>query len=643
MEPPSDHYHTKQSFSLGRSFKLDRFLRSSRCKEETTALVAPVPHLLDSNFPPTDDERQKILGAIASARERLILHQSSDVRSRNSLSNGNPIHIQTTTHPFENFIKAQESLLSAFRLLPGEILELIFILCIPEFGPYRWCFESWRSHQSLHISQTCRRWRNLALNIPRLWACLATTDLTNNYVPHKVNKYSDYEFIGEILQRSRGEDLRLYITAPPEYRIPLGHPVVDLLIQNAHRWAAVFIRGSTETARIVFDTRHQYPKLKELEFRFSGEPSYGLSAPIIAPLLRDFSTCGIQYSHLYLPYHQLRAYRECSFGTEGRPGSLANILTQSPDIEKLELFGYGYSVQGVLIIDIRLQNLTALHLTPDNHHGGWEHVYRLLDKLILPSLESLKVGSCTESVLASISSLIYRSSYYYSPLRSLSIIYSKIYPGTLSALLRLTSRLEELDVDFPPLVDLLDLIASTASGSASPRLIPHIKRVVLRTQTKDVYGNESTVIALTRAIFNRGVSQNRNFEVDRYFTGGRRLMKTSFRLVFPDVQAAHAAQLALYTWTQSQLPSFHNNDESIKKIVDNLESLFAKLIKELPELRGGVVSRKRRFNLGFSSRLNRIMSELEQKELTMRRGLLALMVRFSTYIIVSSNQEISNE
>ncbi|PPQ92981.1 hypothetical protein CVT25_000182 [Psilocybe cyanescens] len=615
----------KRLFKLGRNIKLGHILRLSHHTKDEHALVAPVSRLLESNVPPSEDERHKIEGAIASARARLSSFESKltpvDINARPS--GNNRTHIQKTTHSIEEFINTQESLLSAIRILPVEILELIFASCIPHIELRPWYFGSWRSHPSLCISQVCRRWRDLALSMPQLWTYLAPINPAPDSKSLKTGRYSDTEFIQEILSRSRNKDLWLYMAAPPGHQARLGHPLVDLLIQQTDRWAAVLIEGSADTVHTLYDTRRRYLKLRKLGIIHLGdEPDYGLSIERDAPLMTEFSICGLQHSYLSLPYHQIRAYRECSLGMAGRTGSLGTILIQSPAIERLELIGYGYSVRYVNG-GIRLENLKVLHLTADGYEHGWQYAYELLNQLVLPSLETLKVAGCPESVIPNLSSLIYRSSYCNSPLRSLFITPSNTYPGALSSLLRITPQLEELDVEFPSLTDLLHLIAGASNDSAVP-LIPNIKRVVLHAVPQDINGNESTIAAVTRAIFNRGVGQNSRAQVDNSASHPRCPLTTSFRLVFPDGDAAREAQLALYTWNQSQIASFPGM-ESRKEIIEELTSLCIKLHEELPELHGGIVSRKRRFDVGLSSRLHRLMSELEGIDLLMKEGVAALL------------------
>ncbi|KAG6886709.1 hypothetical protein C0995_005722 [Termitomyces sp. Mi166 len=55
-------------------------------------------------------------------------------------------------------------------VLPAEILEYIFTLCVP------WLFLPQKSAHPFAWTQVCRRWRSIALNAPRLWSHIDVCD-----------------------------------------------------------------------------------------------------------------------------------------------------------------------------------------------------------------------------------------------------------------------------------------------------------------------------------------------------------------------------------------------------------------------------------------------------------------------------------
>jgi len=70
----------------------------------------------------------------------------------------------------QRFIHDHEQLLSSFRTFPLELLECVFKFCL--FDPEEWPPKDRRRPASLSLSHVCKRWRDVALNVPYLWSYL---------------------------------------------------------------------------------------------------------------------------------------------------------------------------------------------------------------------------------------------------------------------------------------------------------------------------------------------------------------------------------------------------------------------------------------------------------------------------------------
>lgn len=74
----------------------------------------------------------------------------------------------------QRFIHDHEQLLSCLRTFPPELLECIFKFCL--FDPEEWPPKDRRRPASFSLSHVCKRWREVALNVPYLSMVLTPTD-----------------------------------------------------------------------------------------------------------------------------------------------------------------------------------------------------------------------------------------------------------------------------------------------------------------------------------------------------------------------------------------------------------------------------------------------------------------------------------
>ena len=135
---------------------------------KTDGFRSPVPHLFTSNSPPSEEEKLRIQEVLVAARKSevaalLKLERSKvDDRLRDDLSQK------------QRFIHDHEQLLSCLRTFPPELLECIFKFCL--FDPEEWPPKDRRRPASFSLSHVCKRWREVALNVPYLSMVLTPTD-----------------------------------------------------------------------------------------------------------------------------------------------------------------------------------------------------------------------------------------------------------------------------------------------------------------------------------------------------------------------------------------------------------------------------------------------------------------------------------
>jgi hypothetical protein len=193
-------------------------------------------------------EAQSIRAIIAERQQQLdrVEHEMSGLKAVADTFNGLYEQLGEKRDKINQSMNSHKGLISPLRRLPDEILSLIFIHCLPE-----------DSHLSLVknkapvlLTRICRQWRNIALDMPRLW-CRPHLKLKNRRHLHQQDNL--YHLC---LERSRGRPLSLvidcYANQMPKLRKflqPYGHHISSLSIPS--------VRGTCEVFR-------EFPALLEL-------------------------------------------------------------------------------------------------------------------------------------------------------------------------------------------------------------------------------------------------------------------------------------------------------------------------------------------------------------------------------------------
>lgn len=290
---------------------------------------SPVPHLLQSNDPPTD-------GDVKLARDVIQKVEKEEKRLENKLS-FRPASLRlgyrstVTKHKMAQtsaFIEQHRAVVSTLRRLPNEILQEIFLRVADPRSNTRWTNASdipWA------LGQVCRSWRRNALSISAIWGRLPTMDLSKSD-PRSRTKVQ-LEYLEELLQRSRGAPLDLYLFS-------LGfngtsHPVIDLLLGHCERRQSVTIKINISILPRLFDVKGRLPMLQSLSLYLSG---YGEGVPVIdmfdgAPQLRQVDVGGPFLAELALPFEQLEHYKD----KMRMRNSITRVVTAANSLEALTI------------------------------------------------------------------------------------------------------------------------------------------------------------------------------------------------------------------------------------------------------------------------------------------------------------------
>ena len=554
-----------------------RFKRSN-----LTGTHAPPELLLHSNLPPTDSERAAVCNAVAAVEEEISQLQQKPKfshRRRRRLSR------------YTELLRVHNAVLSPIRWIPAEVLEEIF----------RFCTWSLTLDQNSHwrelpwaISQVCRTWREITLNLPCLWSRIPI-HLGDNTL---TNLAAQATFLTGLLARSRNAPLYLHVQAPfKEYD---WHPLINALVPHSERVEELTIKSSTVTMNAFRKFKGHLPLLRKLTLSKTSQRNHP-SALIIdlfedAPLLREVTLFALYTHELILPWPQVISFNGSRINRTG----LSQLVANSLDLEHLEIAGYSY---GAGPRTATLRCLTTLKVKLENPSITSNFFFGSLN---LPNVEEIEVEEYQGDLLPHLIFMLTRCPTP-SMVRKLTLrnIIQEA-PGDLSSLLRLTPQLLELDLDLPPIYDLSELII----GPESSPLVPMLETLIIHIKAEGIWSKENPATAIAHS----------RCEIDESSTGSftsaeRRKLKT-FRIIFSNSSSRHMAQAELNGWLEDD-----DEPSSSSQTHHHLKLWRQILHDELPELDHKQPPLKKKFDLKLGHRLDHLLKTIEEFQLDDVRSL----------------------
>ncbi|KAF8907898.1 hypothetical protein CPB84DRAFT_1822334 [Gymnopilus junonius] len=608
-----------------------------RLKKELSVPVSPVPHLLDCNSAPSAEDRQSIENVLFIARKRANRLQERLGR-KTGLPNSTRLQILRTLENIESFIHTHESILSTLRILPNEILALIFIFCLPDVQSEPWQERKWKSVPSLRLSQVCGNWRDLAINTPQLWTILG--DITVNAETAKDGENPYLNFLEGLLGRSRELSLWIFMSSPVANYAPDRHPVIDALMKHEPRWAALGIYGAPFMIKAICDPARPIPasfsKLQKLYLNVTWHlaSDIGVIKMTKAPLLTEVTLPNLLHDKVLLPFNKLRIYREklSSFHVSQKQ-TLVQAVIHGRNLQTLEILANQHlpCSDQLSTTTIVLERLTTLSLTIDNVSSIAQLSKSFLNTLSLPCLEEFRAAGFGEYQPLFIASFIKHAipNGSGSPLRKLFLRNMTFRQGSLSRLLEVTPNIEELDIDFPPDEDLNNLIRGRADGeSSAPLLVPRLRGIILNLPKHVNSGRptkrKDSILALAQALTNREIKME-GLEL-RTRAGG-----SYFCLGLSDPTNARALQVDLNFQNYNAggySPEPDPGSDGNMGLRDKFFSWRSRIIQALPELGKDELPLTKRtyFNAGFPSDFDDLLREIEMLDLGTGRQVANLYV-----------------
>ncbi|ESK83438.1 hypothetical protein Moror_15576 [Moniliophthora roreri MCA 2997] len=290
--------------------------------------------------------------------------------------------------------------------MPPEVLALVFERCVEiDTGGH-----VLSSHAMPWVlSQTCRRWRSIALSTPSLWQIVRLdTNIVENH-----NHGSPLDMLQTWLERSQPLPISCFATLQDVPWEQFNRGAIDLLIHHASRWRAVDFCFGTQS-QLFYRLRMvdpNLPLLQSIRLEIILSETAGSMAPHwIAPNLKEATLFIQNYARLTnpvlaLPWSQLEEF-------EWSPNTPKMFFDLSPTFDNLRYCFLKISHHG----DVDgLQRYTLPKLRRLDTSGPYRSIVTILNRLTLPSLECLdvdtyeQIGPVADQLLSCIARLQMRS------------------------------------------------------------------------------------------------------------------------------------------------------------------------------------------------------------------------------------------
>lgn len=242
--------------------------------------VLPLARLLVTNEAPSEQEASEIRSLISELDATYPTGAASPPSERMNTLNGVRVLLNT-----------YKAVLSPLRRLPVEVLEEMFVACLPGerfIAP----------HFAIRLCGVCSGWRRAALSMQRLWCSLS------------ISSYEQHVALTELWLHRSGTERPLSLSIEINDQ---GTPdVVDILRSHLHRWQHLSISAAAHHhGKMLSILASNVPLLETFVLGQTSELSIGAAVSVAvknAPRLHTFTWtyAGYERQGLGLPWEQLR-------------------------------------------------------------------------------------------------------------------------------------------------------------------------------------------------------------------------------------------------------------------------------------------------------------------------------------------------
>ncbi|KAK0438587.1 hypothetical protein EV421DRAFT_2021195 [Armillaria borealis] len=339
-----------------------------------------IQHLLSINEPPLEGE-QATLRATVSRGSSVLSDLDTQITEVRAILDA---LLRDRAQAAAN-IQDAKHILHPIRRLPEDILREIFSSCVSPQEAYLYkndtgivpCLDA--GNPCWTLSQTCRRWRYVALGTPSLWSCI---DLDFDGFTRMQSMRVAFK-LGLNVERSGSRNLMVRIRSQSDI---VDHPALAILLTCAGRWKNVDINMPANSFHGLSVCRGLFHSLQYLRLQFHDDrpsPDSGiLDAFEFAPSL-SFLLSGPNFNLRHIPWSQITVYSAC-----GMDQHCIDMLKRMSSLRSLRV----YCGRGALPVSpVNLAKLETLTLA-DRYIPGpppAAHVIQCFNALSMPALKRL--------------------------------------------------------------------------------------------------------------------------------------------------------------------------------------------------------------------------------------------------------------
>jgi len=275
-------------------------------------------------------------------------------------------------------------------LLPNELIAEIFATtCHADSYTFSMDVNRRKRTTPLILGKVCTQWRTITWSTPYIWSHISLNLSTPRYET-QVKLLSDW------LKRSGVCPLtiNLIFDCEDEWTDIIPSELIQLLVVSANRWRAINLVLPESWYSFLADLKYSFPLLvtvvsqplwADCGLTPSKRKRFNLFE--FAPLLRDVHVDGYYLSNVDIPWEQLDRFTlqhvyldECFYA-----------LVKTPNLTYCRIYT-------ILINDVNrdtAENSIELPLLQELviHSASWANISRLLSKMTVPLLETLKISA----------------------------------------------------------------------------------------------------------------------------------------------------------------------------------------------------------------------------------------------------------
>ncbi|KAK6977588.1 hypothetical protein R3P38DRAFT_3295170 [Favolaschia claudopus] len=232
---------------------------------------SPFKSHINTNYIPTDPE-------ISQIRGHLVPHEAELVRLDALIQD-----LCAQRDRVKDYVESHKALISHPRRLPQDIVEEIFLACLPTAHNAVMSV----TEPPLLLGRICGRWRSIAFALPRLWASL---HIPLDYVQWDEQRVAA---IDEWLKRASPSPLSIYVHGRDGLTFSEDPAVVDILTRHSSYWSKLHLYKLSNEAVSSLLAEENAPALSDIKIHFRDEYEEDEESPFLASrfLLRKNQPC----------------------------------------------------------------------------------------------------------------------------------------------------------------------------------------------------------------------------------------------------------------------------------------------------------------------------------------------------------------